>query len=188
MTTRGERQNSLGSADSTRGLRPWRRSYSFRSFVYSGTAREPRASGSCSLGGHPPADTTPGPPALAPYFKASEASCTRELHANHERPARVRLAGIRPLTRHPGLRPWALLLQLPKLRVLGSCTRTTSVRLVFAWRASARWQDTRASGPEAALTASEASCTRELHANHERPARVRLAGIRPLASDTGLRP
>ena len=46
-----------------------------------------------------------GHPALRHTLQASVTACTRELHANYERPARVRSAGVRPLTRHPGLRP-----------------------------------------------------------------------------------
>jgi hypothetical protein len=69
----------------------------------------------------------------------------------------------------------------------GWFTRTCGILPQFAWRASARSQSTRPSGPGAHTKSPRRKPGRMVHANLRHPAAVRLAGLRPLTVDPALR-
>jgi hypothetical protein len=65
--------------------------------------------------------------------------------------------------------------------------RTGCILPQFAWRASARSQSTRPSGPGASTKSPRRKPGRMVHANRRHPATVRLAGLGPLTVDPALR-
>jgi len=69
----------------------------------------------------------------------------------------------------------------------GWFTRTCGILPQFAWRASARSQSTRPSGPGASTKCPRRKPGGMVHANLRHPAAVRLAGLRPLTVDPALR-
>jgi len=110
-------------------------------------------------------------------------------HAAREPAASCRgsLGGPAPAWNQPGPPGLALTQEAPGGNPGTCCTRTRGVVPRFAWRACARLESTRPSGPGAHTRSPGWKPGDMLHANPRRRAAVRLAGLHPLGINPALR-